>query len=68
MKKLSQLIATMFLLGYLASPVDIVPDVPVVGWLDDPLVAIVMLWASGVFENEKPTYKVIDGKHYLTGD
>ena len=66
MKKLSQFIAMLVIAGYLFSPVDVAPDViPVVGWLDDPVMIVVMLWASGVFEEEKPTYN--DNK-YLPGD
>lgn len=66
MKKLSQIIATLFIAGYLFSPVDVIPDVPVVGWLDDPIVIAVMLWASGVFDNQL-TYKVVDEQKYLPG-
>lgn len=70
MKKLSRWIAMFFIAGYLFSPVDIAPDViPGVGWIDDPIMIIVMLWASGVFEEEQPTYRVIDNdKKYLSGD
>jgi len=70
MKKLSQFIAMLVIAGYLFSPVDVAPDViPMVGWIDDPIMIIVMLWASGVFEDEKPTYKVIDNDNkYLSGD
>lgn len=66
MKKLSQFIAMLVIAGYLFSPVDVAPDViPMVGWIDDPIMIIVMLWASGVFEDEKPTDN--DNK-YLSGD
>jgi len=70
MKKLSQIIATIFFLTYMASPIDVVPDIPVVGWVDDPIMLALMLWASGFFEEEKKevptTYKVIDA-HKLEG-
>ena len=47
-------------------PCYVAPDViPMVGWIDDPIMIIVMLWASGVFEDEKPTDN--DNK-YLSGD
>ena len=71
MKKLSQLISTAFLIMYLMSPVDVVPDVvPVIGWLDDPIMIIVLLLASGVFEEDKPTYRVVNDNDdkYLSGD
>lgn len=61
MNKLAQIIAILFILGYWASPVDIVPDIPVVGWSDDIGIALALAWASGMFEDEK-TYKVIDEK------
>lgn len=63
MKKLSQIIAVLFILGYFGSPVDIVPDVPVVGHADDIGVILVMLWAGGFFsdddEKATPTYRVL---------
>lgn len=32
-------------LGYLAMPIDLVPDfIPVLGWADDALVVLLMLW------------------------
>ena len=70
MKKMSQLISTVFLIMYLMSPVDVVPDVvPIVGWMDDPIMIIVLLLASGVFEEDKPTYRVVnDDNKYLSGD
>lgn len=71
MKKLSQLISTAFLIMYLMSPVDVVPDVvPVIGWIDDPIMIIVLLLASGVFEEDKPTYRVVNDNDdkYLSVD
>ena len=69
MKKLSQFIAMLVIAGYLFSPIDVAPDViPVVGWLDDPVMIVIMLWASGVFDKEEPTYRVVDNDKYLSGD
>lgn len=69
MKKISQVIAIMFILGYCFSPVDIAPDViPGVGWVDDPIIILVSLWASGFFDKDEPKYRVIDeDDKYLSG-
>lgn len=55
MKKLSQIIAILFILSYMGSPVDIVPDVPVVGWADDIGLSVIALWASGFFNEDEDT-------------
>ena len=51
----STLLILLLALIYILSPIDIVPDViPVAGWLDDVIVALVaVLWRSALEANEK---------------
>ncbi len=62
MRKIAQIIAILFILGYWGSPVEVVPDIPVVGWIDDLIVTMVMSWAGGFFSGDDGgSYRVIEG-------
>ena len=41
---LEKLVAVVAVLGYIISPVDIIPDVPIIGWLDDIGVGVLFIY------------------------
>jgi len=58
-KKLAQGIAIGFMIMYFLLPVDIIPDIPIIGQLDEGIILMLLAWAGG-FMDKEPTYKVIE--------
>jgi len=52
-RKVTIIIAVLFCMLYFASPVDVVPDVPVVGHLDDIIVPVIALLITGLGGDDK---------------
>ena len=51
-RSLSLFLTILFLLAYTVSPIDIIPDVPPIGWIDDAIVIILGV-AYIFFKNDK---------------
>ncbi|PKL48944.1 MAG: hypothetical protein CVV42_08085 [Candidatus Riflebacteria bacterium HGW-Riflebacteria-2] len=52
-KPAMQIILFMITIAYVISPIDVIPDVPIVGWLDDAAVVLAQLASFVVYLKEK---------------
>ena len=59
-KKLAQGIAIGFMIIYFLLPVDVIPDIPIIGQFDEVTLGLLLAWATGMLERKTNDYSIVE--------